>query len=88
MNEDKCKLELLQRMEVLGFVIDTTTMTFWIPELRLARLAVAAEAVRQALPAPAARLVLKVAGHVVSCRLALGDIPRLPPVSGGMGRRL
>ena len=72
MNEDKCKLELLQCMEALGFVMDTTTMTFGIPERQLARLAAAAEAVRQALPAPAARLVLKVAGHVVSCRLALG----------------
>ena len=34
-NEDKCKLELLQRMEALGFVIDTTTMTFWLLERRL-----------------------------------------------------
>ena len=32
-NEDKCKLELLQRMEALEFVVDTTTMTFWLLEL-------------------------------------------------------
>ena len=71
-NEAKCKLELLRQMEALGFVIDATTMTFWLPARRLDRVAAAAAAVRQALPAPAARLVLKVAGHVVSCRLALG----------------
>ena len=34
-NEDKCKLELLQRMEALEFVVDTTTMTFWLLERRL-----------------------------------------------------
>ena len=57
-------------MEALGFVIETTTMSFW--ERRLHRLAAAVYAICQALLSPAARLVLKVAGHVVSCRLALG----------------
>ncbi|MEC7000895.1 MAG: reverse transcriptase domain-containing protein, partial [Actinomycetota bacterium] len=71
-NEEKCRLELLQRMEALGFILDTLTMSFWIPDRRLDRVRSAAMAVMSALPRPTARAVLKVAGHVVSCRLALG----------------
>ncbi len=71
-NGEKCRLELLHCMEALGFIPDTLTISFWIPDRRLDRLRSAVTAVLSSLPCPTARVVLKVAGHVVSYQLALG----------------
>ena len=48
----KCRLELLQRMEALGFILDTLTMSFWIPDRRLDRVRSAAMASCPPYPAP------------------------------------
>lgn len=82
LNYPKSTLSPVQSLIHLGFLIDTTTMTFAVPPERQERLmAVASELVEQArTPGDGyvvARLASKVAGHILSFFLALGPVTRM-----------
>ena len=69
----KCQLEPVQRLKHLGFVIDTSTMTFEAPADRWDRLHTA---VRQALAAPhvSAKAIASIVGQLMSFGLAFGRL--------------
>ena len=69
----KCQLEPVQRLKHLGFVIDTSTMTFEAPADRWDRLH---KAVRQALAAPhvSAKAIASIVGQLMSFGLAFGRL--------------
>mmetsp|Transcript_11017 Transcript_11017/g.23048 ORF Transcript_11017/g.23048 Transcript_11017/m.23048 type:complete len:616 (-) Transcript_11017:203-2050(-) len=76
-NESKCALRPSTRLTGLGFVTDTIAMTFEVPEKRARKMMrVASEVWLQRHTCPA-RLVARLAGHLLSMQLALGLVVRL-----------
>lgn len=78
-NQEKSHLTPTQHLKHLGFIIDTMRMVFAVPEDRRQRLlTVAADLLVRAREGRAtARLIGRVAGHILSLYLALGAIARL-----------
>ena len=68
---------LAHRLQLLGFVLDTTTMTIEVPEVRQAKLVAAADFVLARRLKVPARNVCQVVGQVLSMQLALGLVCRL-----------
>ena len=75
-NVDKCHLQLTHDLVSLGFGVNTADMVFYIPEERKAKLlGVANEVYAQASARQPvrARLLMRFVGHLVSCKLVIGD---------------
>jgi hypothetical protein len=68
---------LLHRLQLLGFVLDTTTMTIEVPEARQTKLITTVEYVITHHSKVSARKICQVVGQVLSMQLALGLVCRL-----------
>ena len=77
LNLGKCQLVPVQRLRCLGYMVDSSTMTFEVPEDRWAAFQAAVAAVQTAGPTAPARWVARVAGHAVSLHLVVGKLGRL-----------
>ena len=74
---DKLCKDLVPRLKLLGFMLDTRTMTIGVPEARRSELLETAAFVLENREAVRARVVCQLIGQIVSLQFALGLVCRL-----------
>ena len=76
LNIEKTKLEPRQKGKWLGFIIDTHTQEFFVPQEKIQK---TLSLINTALEKPlnSAKDVSKIAGHIISMSLAIGPLARL-----------